>query len=71
MESATSNNKAMTVFETFQSLVKPFMDCFPRGNIIWDTYETSNRIGFEGKFEREDGSYIRFTEEVSRGGEKA
>ena len=66
MARITNYDKAMVVFESFQSLMKPFMRLFPNGSITWDTYETSNRIGFEGEFNQNDEEFIRFTSEIKK-----
>ena len=65
-----SKQKALAVFNSFETLMRPLLALFPDGRIEWSKGLVSDHC-FEGEFGTEDGSYIRFTEEVSRGGEKA
>ena len=64
-----SKQKALAVFNSFETLMRPFLALFPDGQIEWSSGLVNDQC-FEGEFRTEDGSYIRFTEEVSRGGEK-
>ena len=65
-----SKQKALAVFNSFETLMRPLLALFPEGRIEWSKGLVSDHC-FEGEFADESGDYIRFTEEVSRGGEKA
>ena len=64
-----SKQKALAVFNSFETLMRPFLALFPDGRIEWSKGSVIDHC-FWGEFRTEDGSCIRFTEEVSRGGEK-
>ena len=61
----TEKDRALLVFHSFESMMKPFMNMFPEGRIEWNKGLLS-AFNFEGEFYRADGSYIRFTEEIKR-----
>lgn len=65
-----SKQKALAVFNSFDTLMRPLLALFPDGRIEWSKGLASDYV-IEGEFADENGDYIRFTEEVSRGGEKA
>lgn len=66
-----SKQKALAIFNSFETLMRPLLALFPDGQIEWRGGLVNDHcFDFEGEFRTEDGSYIRFTEEVSRGGEK-
>lgn len=60
-----SKQKALAVFNSFESLMKPFLDLFPEGQITWSKGLISE-YDFEGEFYVDEGSYIRFTEEIKK-----
>ena len=64
-----SKQKALAVFNSFETLMRPLLALFPDGRIEWSKGSVIDHC-FWGEFRTEDGSCIRFTEEVSRGGEK-
>lgn len=65
-----SKQKALAIFNSFETLMRPLLALFPEGRIEWSKGLVSDHC-FEGEFVDEYGWYIRFTEEASRGGEKA
>lgn len=69
MISETAKQQGLAIFNSFETLMRPLLALFPEGRIEWSGGLVSAHC-FEGEFRTEDGSYIRFTEEVSRGGEK-
>ena len=61
--SESDKQKALVIFNSFVSLMRPFADLFPSGQINWDKSGLVSEINFEGEFDTPEKSYIRFTEE--------
>lgn len=70
MISETAKQQGLAIFNSFETLMRPLLALFPDGRIEWSKGLVRDHC-FEGEFADENGDYIRFTEEVSRGGEKA
>ena len=70
MISETAKQQGLAIFNSFETLMRPLLALFPDGRIEWSGGLVSDHC-FEGEFGTEDGSYIRYTEEISKGGEKA
>lgn len=66
MIDATHKQKALTVFQSFETLMHPFVKLFPSGSISWNTDGLLSEISFEGEFREKNEDYIRFTEEIKR-----
>lgn len=66
MIDATHKQKALTVFQSFETLMQPFTKAFPSGSISWNTDGLLSEVSFEGEFQNRSEDYIRFTEEIKR-----
>ena len=64
--SESDKQKALMLFNSFITLMRPFMKQFPSGQINWDCYGLVSETSFEGEFDTPEKSYIRFTEEIKR-----
>ena len=64
--SDVDKQKVLTVFNSFISLMKPFLAIFPNGSITWDAEGLASDSSFEGEFGKPGGGYIRFTEEFRK-----
>ena len=58
--------KALMIFNSFKSLMKPFISLYPSGSISWEAGGIASDGSFEGEFCKPMGGYIRFTEEYRR-----